>query len=132
MVGFVAAGAAGGSGLSAAEIFGAGEFVAAVVDHVVARKPGRDKRAAARRLFTCITIAAKMRNASRKYEGTMMRSGINPKGASPARRRSERARAGPIDPTNSRQGDDHSTSSLGRLYRRLPADGLLEFRFGVL
>jgi hypothetical protein len=59
-------------------------------------------------------MAAKIKKASSKYEGTMMRKGTNPKGASPARRRSERAKAGLMEPTNSRQGDDdHSTSNLG-------------------
>ena len=43
----------------------------------------------------------------------MMRKGMSPNGASPARRRSERARAGRIEPTNSRQRGDHSTSNLG-------------------
>jgi hypothetical protein len=36
MVRLFAAGASGGSSLSATEIFGAGKFVAAVIDHVVA------------------------------------------------------------------------------------------------
>ena len=43
----------------------------------------------------------------------MMRRGINPKGASPARRRSERRSAGRIEVTNSCQGDDQATNSLG-------------------
>ena len=44
-----------------------------------------------------------------------MRNGTRPKGASPARRRSERARAGPIEPRNSLHGEDHSTTNLGRV-----------------
>ena len=43
----------------------------------------------------------------------MMRRGMSPKGASPARRRSERAKAGPIELINSSQGEVHSTSSFG-------------------
>src|SRR6266567_3252697 len=39
--------------------------------------------------------------------------GTNPKGASPAKRRSERLNAGRTDVTNSLHGEDHSTSSLG-------------------
>ena len=43
VVRFIAAGPPGGSGLSAAEIFGARKFVAAVVDHVMAGESGRDE-----------------------------------------------------------------------------------------
>ena len=43
----------------------------------------------------------------------MMRNGINPKGASPASRRSERTNAGRMDVMNSCQGEDHSTSNWG-------------------
>ena len=43
MVRFVAAAAAGGSGFSAAQILGAGQLLAAVIDHIVTRKSGRDE-----------------------------------------------------------------------------------------
>lgn len=43
----------------------------------------------------------------------MTRSGINPKGASPASRASERENAGLIDDTKSCQREDHSTCNLG-------------------
>jgi len=42
MVCFVTAGFADDSSLSATEILGAGKFVAAVINHVVAGYPGRD------------------------------------------------------------------------------------------
>jgi hypothetical protein len=42
-----------------------------------------------------------------------MRRGTNPKGASPARRDSERLSAGPSEDRNSRQREDHSTISVG-------------------
>jgi hypothetical protein len=45
MVSFVSAGLATRSGLRATEIFGAGKFIAGVVDDVVAGQPGRDVRA---------------------------------------------------------------------------------------
>jgi hypothetical protein len=41
MLGFAAASPPGGPSLRATEIFGPRKFVAAVVDHVVAGKPGR-------------------------------------------------------------------------------------------
>jgi len=47
----------------------------------------------------------------------MIRNGINPNGASPASRLSEREKAGPSEVTNSRHGDVHSTSSLGAASR---------------
>src|ERR1051326_3868640 len=43
----------------------------------------------------------------------MIRKGIRPKGASPARRESERESAGLMELRNSSQREDHSTSSLG-------------------
>jgi hypothetical protein len=43
MARFTAPGAAGGSSLRAAEILGARKFVAAVVDHVMTGKSGRDE-----------------------------------------------------------------------------------------
>ena len=43
----------------------------------------------------------------------MMRKGMRPNGASPARRASERAKAGPIELTKSCQREDQSTSNLG-------------------
>jgi len=39
---FLSAGAASASRLSAAQIRGAGQFIAAVINHVVARQSGRD------------------------------------------------------------------------------------------
>src|ERR1041384_3810225 len=43
----------------------------------------------------------------------MIRKGISPKGASPARRDSDRESAGLMEPRNSSQREDQSTSSLG-------------------
>lgn len=47
----------------------------------------------------------------------MIRNGIKPNGASPARRASDRDSAGLIDVTKSRQREDHSTCSFGRSCR---------------
>src|SRR5215469_2753075 len=57
--------------------------------------------------------AIRMTVASTRYEGSMMRRGIKPNGASPARRASERLSAGPIELRNSLQREDQSTVSLG-------------------
>jgi hypothetical protein len=44
MVSFVSASAARGCGLSSTQIFGARQFIAGIINHIMARKPGSDKR----------------------------------------------------------------------------------------
>lgn len=67
MVGFLSSGAARGSGLSATEILGAREFVAAVIDNVVAVRFGGDVGTELRQLYR--------HDYGRKYEKGLQQPG---------------------------------------------------------
>src|SRR5882762_8840478 len=81
--------------------------------------------------FAGTIISSVRKMASIPHDRRMPRTGNRPVSASPASRVGERPKAGRMEVTNSCQGDDHSTSSLGPSFMPVPRLLRCALRFQV-